>query len=302
MSGVKPCAKGCEQISKVCIDEESLGIEVKPLGSTLRAKSLNIDPKPNTAQDYVFKTHSHSQRFSKIQKLPKANKMEHLYNTYLYLSYAQRLPTLPAPSPLDLPKRCNGEKTLVLDLDETLVHCVSGTLSNAVHLTMDTPNSQRVPISMFVRPYAQELLKAASLEFEVVVFTASHQFYADKVLDYLDPEGELIHHRLYRHHCTSVEGFNVKDLRVLGRDLSKVVIVDNCAISFAYQLENGVPILSWYSDIEDRELQKLMIYLKMAQKAEDVRKLNRKTFNLRSFCSEYEKASYSSDKENYKPK
>jgi CTD small phosphatase-like protein 2 len=47
------------------------------------------------------------------------------------------------------------------------------------------------------------------------VFTASHQCYANVVLDYLDPSGELIHHRLYRENCVPVEGVNIKDLRVL---------------------------------------------------------------------------------------
>lgn len=38
----------------------------------------------------------------------------------------------------------------------------------------------------------------------------------------------------------------VKDLRVLGRDLSGVVLVDNAAYSYAFQLDNGVPILPFY--------------------------------------------------------
>ena len=32
-------------------------------------------------------------------------------------------------------------------------------------------------------------------------FTASHEAYADAVIDYLDPKKELVQHRLYRRHC-----------------------------------------------------------------------------------------------------
>lgn len=34
--------------------------------------------------------------------------------------------------------------------------------------------------------------------FEIVVFTAAKQDYADFILDYLDPHKNLINHRLYR--------------------------------------------------------------------------------------------------------
>jgi len=71
---------------------------------------------------------------------------------------------------------------------------------------------------------------------EVIVFTASHQCYASKVLDHIDPTGKLIHHRLFRDHCvTTEEGVHIKDLRILAdRDLKDVVLVDNAAYSFGF--------------------------------------------------------------------
>ena len=61
------------------------------------------------------------------------------------------------------------------------------------------------------------------------MFTASHQAYADAILDYIDPNNEYIQARLYRQHCfLTSEGYYVKDLRIFGdRDLKDVVIVDN---------------------------------------------------------------------------
>lgn len=52
----------------------------------------------------------------------------------------------------------------------------------------------------------------------------------------LDPTKKLVKHRLYRDSCLQVENTFVKDLNVLGRDINKVVIVDNALHSFTYQV------------------------------------------------------------------
>jgi CTD small phosphatase-like protein 2 len=79
-----------------------------------------------------------------------------------------------------------------------------------------------------VRPYAVECLRELSKYFEIIVLTASHECYANVVIDYLDPYKELISYRFYRESCYKTEeGFYVKDLRVFGRDLSSILLVDN---------------------------------------------------------------------------
>ena len=66
-----------------------------------------------------------------------------------------------------------------------------------------------------IRPFVFECLKAARKMFQVVVFTASHKTYADAVLDFLDPDRELIDARLYRDSCYQTEqGVYIKDLRI----------------------------------------------------------------------------------------
>jgi CTD small phosphatase-like protein 2 len=67
--------------------------------------------------------------------------------------------------------------------------------------------------------------------FEIVIFTAGTQEYADWALTYLENNG-CIRHKLYRQHALPFNGYYVKDLSRLGRDLNKTLIVDNIAENF----------------------------------------------------------------------
>jgi CTD small phosphatase-like protein 2 len=76
-------------------------------------------------------------------------------------------------------------------------------------------------------------------------------------------------------------GFFIKDLRIISnKKLKDMIIVDNLAHSFGFQIENGVPILEWYSDQNDVELKYLCEYLSEAAKYEDVRIFNTEKLKL----------------------
>ncbi len=75
-----------------------------------------------------------------------------------------------------------------------------------------------------------------------------------------------------------MEGNFLKDLNVLGRDLSKTVLVDNSPHAFGYQVDNGIPIESWFDDPTDKELLKLSTFLTTLENQEDVRSLVRRQF------------------------
>jgi CTD small phosphatase-like protein 2 len=90
-------------------------------------------------------------------------------------------------------------------MDETLIHCVDDieTDDPDVILEIDFPDEETVYVSLIfscnnpqaginIRPYVMECLEEANKHFQVVVFTASHQTYADAILDYIDPNRELI--------------------------------------------------------------------------------------------------------------
>jgi len=106
-------------------------------------------------------------------------------------------------------KDLKSKKLAVFDLDETLVHCVTKNISKAdVQLTIKTSNgknSEKYKIGINVRPYTIESLKAIKKYYVVIIYTASHRAYADKVLDYLDPKNEIFEYRLYRDNCVKVK-------------------------------------------------------------------------------------------------
>jgi Dullard-like phosphatase family protein len=131
--------------------------------------------------------------------------------------------------------------TLVLDLDETLIHFVEN----------EDGSSQ-----FLIRPYAQYFLKQMAKYYELVIFTAAVQDYADYILDRMDTEG-FISYRLYRRHTNLQANVHQKDLSRIGRDLSKTLIVDNSAENFQLQPDNGVYIKSWYDDPNDKALKHL---------------------------------------------
>lgn len=181
---------------------------------------------------------------------------------------------------VSLPSLFPTRKTLIFDLDETLVHCDSQ--QGQVTLPISLPAGESGTVGVNIRPFARECLQRAAELYEVVVFTASQRHYADSVIDYLDPEGRLVHHRLYRESCMQgPKGHYIKDLRILaGRKLQDIVIVDNTVYSFCYQLDNGVPILSWQDDPDDTELLRLRDYLSHLSDVPDIRVINRATFQL----------------------
>ena len=189
---------------------------------------------------------------------------------------ANRPPILPRKSPVH-----KNKNTLVLDLDETLVHSnLEQTIEEADFSFPVTFNGQQHIVNVKRRPYLTEFMEFAARHFEVVVFTASQRVYAERLLNKIDPNQVLIKHRLYRESCVLVEGNYMKDLSVLGRDLAKTIIVDNSPQAFGFQVDNGVPIESWFDDQSDRQLLKLMPLLARLAQAQDVRPVLRKKFAL----------------------
>lgn len=97
--------------------------------------------------------------------------------------------------------------------------------------------------------------------YEVVIFTAAMQDYADWVIDSID-KPKHISYRMYRQHATPTNMVFIKDLSRIGRPLNKTIIVDNVAENFSKQPDNGIFIKSWFDDMSDTALLELAPLLK----------------------------------------
>lgn len=147
---------------------------------------------------------------------------------------------------LNINENKNDNKfTLVLDLDETLIHFES--------------NGKKS--KFLVRPYTYDFIFNLSQKFEIIIFTAAQKDYADWILDKIDRKN-CISARYYREHCIMSKTSHLKDLCFLNKNLKKTIIVDNFPDNFSLQRLNGICIKSWYNDTNDRilfELEKSLL-------------------------------------------
>ena len=185
------------------------------------------------------------------------------------------------------------KKIALFDLDETLVHCTGdiNLKKEAYQHSIDIalPGSKEVTVGINIRPCWKKTLNLIKRHYHIVVFTASHQAYADAVLDFMDPSKKYFKYRLYRNNCSlvNVDGaqFYVKDLDIFDEnyDLKDIVIIDNSVLSFIYHLENGIPIVPYYNEDKDGSLYVVGLYLMHIYKENDLREANKKYINLESF-------------------
>ena len=197
------------------------------------------------------------------------------------------------------PKKNKIKKIALFDLDETLVHCTGDikkqnqSYQHAIEIKL--PGKQEVQVGINLRPFWKQTLNLIKKNYYIAIYTASHQAYADSVLDFMDPKKKYFKYRLYRNNCSliDVDGtkFYVKDLDIFNEyyDLKDIVIIDNSVLSFAYHLHNGIPIVPYYEEDKDGSLYVVGLYLNYIFNENDLREANKQKINLDSFLEEAKK-------------
>ena len=171
--------------------------------------------------------------------------------------------------------------TLVLDLDETLVY-----FQKDINLYNNNYASNINP-TLILRPGLFEFLNKMKPLYELVLFSFGTKDYVDYILSIIEKNGKIFEYVLYRQHATYEKGDYVKNLSLLGRDLKRIIIVDDIPHVFKLQKNNGLCIKAFYGDvISDRNTLKLLgkILEKIRFDAEendgDIRKSLKKQRNL----------------------
>lgn len=82
---------------------------------------------------------------------------------------------------------------------------------------------------------------------------------------------KLISRRFYRQDCIRYRNGHMKDLRKLDRDLRDIILLDDTAQCMKLQPHNGLVIKSFYMDMRDKELMRLMPLLVFLSEVDDVR-------------------------------
>ncbi|KAG8837686.1 Nuclear envelope morphology protein 1 [Serendipita sp. 411] len=189
------------------------------------------------------------------------------------------------------------QKTLVLDLDETLIHSTSKPLRAhsggglfsmggfgfgfgekrgrvAGHMVEVVLGGRCTLYHVYKRPFVDYFLRKVSSWYTLVIFTASMQEYADPVIDWLDAGRGILSRRLFRESCTQLpNGSYTKDLSLIDPDLSRVCLIDNSPVSYNVNPANGIPIEGWISDPSDEALLHLLPVLDSLRFATDVRRI-----------------------------
>lgn len=177
-----------------------------------------------------------------------------------------------------------NKNTLVVDVDETLVHSSFSPMTtpdfvfpfkpdnkdmNQKKSSKEETNDPQLLISVRVRPYAEQFISELSKYYEIVIFSNFGKNYTDEILSHIDPDHK-VKHKLYQDSILEFKGTPVKDLSLLGRDLNRTIIVDNNQASYLLQPYNAIQVTTWYRNKKDTELQKIMKFLIENHKATDI--------------------------------
>ncbi|UPL01442.1 hypothetical protein LCI18_012376 [Fusarium solani-melongenae] len=308
----RPVSGSSTTSSGLSSESESDGSRSGSLGRHARSKSLQPAEEGNPGRksiriklnsDEALRQRKHRKTQSAVARtkasdLGSGDLSAHLKSPTSPIAALTKYPRTPAPPRPLIPRRqpsylnieapTKQQKTLILDLDETLIHSMSkGGRMSTGHMVEVRLNTTYVgvggqtsigpqhPILYWVnkRPYCDEFLRRVCKWYNLVVFTASVQEYADPVIDWLETERKFFSARYYRQHCTFRQGAFIKDLSSVESDLSNVMILDNSPLSYLFHQDNAIPIQGWINDPTDTDLMHLVPLLEGLQYVHDVRAL-----------------------------
>ena len=241
-------------------------------GTSQNSSDIKFEYSPNLLKQQILSPEDDDLCLS-YKKDNKSKNNNNKYDDNYFLNYAMNNRIL------NESKNNSSKKTLILDLDETLVHssfypfnCDDETknIKPDIFFTI-LFNNNYYDVYVLLRPYFHEFINKMSKIFNIYIFTASIKEYAEPLLIKLD-KNNLIKKKLFRDNCTlSDDNKYIKDLNTLNENLKNVILIDNNPNSYRYNKCNGIPITTWHHDKNDKELIKIIPFLAFLSTVEDVR-------------------------------
>jgi Dullard-like phosphatase family protein len=153
----------------------------------------------------------------------------------------------------------NKRYALILDLEETILN-----------FRLKSENKGEGVLKL--RPGLYEFLDAVQKFYEIILFTASSQDYAENLIDNIEEKKKYFEYKFFRQHNIIIENDFVKDLSRIGRDLDKMIIVDNMPQNYRLHKKNGINIKGfWGEELNDRILFNLKdILIRIAKEGGDL--------------------------------
>ena len=168
-------------------------------------------------------------------------------------------------SPPFLKNPCTKKYTLVIDINNTLLN-----------LQYVEKNNKQILIPN-LRPGLFSFLGGIKPYYELVSFSTESKEYSEMILNEIEKNKKFFDYNLYKDHTTLYENRLIKDITKLGRDIRKIIIIDDDPINFRLNPENGIQVSPYLGDStkDDTtlfELKKLLILFHTTG-GDDVRKI-----------------------------
>jgi len=142
-----------------------------------------------------------------------------------------------------------NQKTLILDLDETLIH----SSSFPPHPNVSSFKHPTLGQFIFLRPGLEMFLSKVTKEFDVFIYTYSDYDYANPIINVICPQIDK-NHRLFRDSCCIETGKVYKDIDMVGRPKEEILIVDDNPAISRFHPDNAIQIDKWTGSPDDKAL------------------------------------------------
>ena len=141
--------------------------------------------------------------------------------------------------------------TLVLDLDETLINVEFKDMSNNKCI-------------LHLRPGLFWFLSKVKPFYELITFTSASKEYAQPIINEIELKNKYFDYTFFREHSVISGNDFVKDISRIGRDMKKIIIIDNMEQNFRLNKKNGIKIKAFYGEQNDKvlyELSKILVMI-----------------------------------------